>query len=209
MKKFFTVIAACMAISSVTMAAPMTNLEKGESTAGYLYWNPKIEANAYGDSFDAGKTDANGFYFENAISDKIILGIETIQGDKTKNFSGVTAHADTRFTDITLQYKLDKNVRLIAGNRNYDTSGYIIDGVKTFSDDISENKFIYGMGAFAPIDDKTIAYATYLHDSYANDWQIGINHDVSKNVALSVNYRYHDEDYVTLKGIGAGLIYKF
>lgn len=209
MKKFLTALVACMAISSIAMAAPMTNLEKGESAAGYLYWNPKIEAQDGGYSFDAGKTNANGFYFENAISDKLILGIETIQGDKTKNLSGATVHADTRFTDITLQYKLDKNVRLIAGNRNYDTSGYITNGVDNISINSSENKFIYGIGASTPIGNKTTAYATYLHDSYANDWQIGVNHDVSKDVALNVNYRYHDEDYVTLKGIGAGLIYKF
>lgn len=51
--------------------------------------------------------------------------------------------------------------------------------------------------------------ATYLHDDYAVDWQIGVNQDLSKNVELNVNYRYHDEDHVTFKGIGAGVVYKF
>lgn len=206
MKKVLLIIAAIFAISGVAMAAPMTDLNKGESAAGYMYWNPKIDIDGIG---NIGRATANGFYVENAVSDKFIIGIETIDGDKTKNFGGLRAHADVRFTDFTVQYKLDKNVRLIAGDRNYDTSLSATDGVNRASVDSSENKFIYGIGAFTPIGNKTSAYATYLHDSYTNEWQIGVNQDLSKNVFLNVNYRYHDEDSVTLEGMGASLIYKF
>lgn len=202
MKKFLVTLVACLAISSIAMAAPMTNLNKGESTAGYLYWNPKIDV----DSYNVGRATANGAYVETALDDKWILGIETIKGSKDKNIAGVNVSADSRFTDVTVQYKLDKNVRLIAGNRNYDTS---ISAAGLGSVDESENKFIYGIGASTPLGDKTSAYATYLHDSYCNEWQIGVNHDLAKNVFLNVNYRYHDEDNVTLKGIGAGLSYRF
>ncbi len=202
-KVLLLTLAAIFAISSVAMAAPMTNLNKGESAAGYMYWNPKIDIDGVG---DIGRANANGFYVENAVSDKFIIGVETIQGDRTKHFGGVRVHADTRFTDFTVQYKLDKNVRLIAGDRNYDTT-LSASGIGSASG--SENKFIYGIGAFTPIGDKTSAYATYLHDSYTNEWQIGVNQDLSKNVFLNVNYRYHDEDNVTLDGLGASLIYKF
>lgn len=197
-KKILATVAACMAMSSIAMAAPVTDLQKGQSTAGYLYWNPKVEIGSY----DAGKSNANGAYAETALSDKFIVGIETIKGSRNEGI----VHIDTRFTDFTVQYKVDKNFRLIAGNRNYD-SNVSVTGVGSASN--SENKFIYGIGASTPLGDKTSAYATYLHDSYCDEWQIGVNQDLSKNVFLNVNYRYHDEDNASLKGIGAGISYKF
>jgi hypothetical protein len=185
----------------------MTDLQKGESAAGYLYWNPKIEIGSYDiGSYDIGSSNANGFYTETALTDKVIVGIETMKGDRTINVLGTKVSADTRFTDFTVQYKVDNNVRIIAGNRNYDTNASAT-GYGSIS--ASTNKFIYGIGASTPIGDKTTGYVTYLHDSYADDWQIGANQTLSKNVLLNVNYRYHDEDYVTLKGVGAGIIYKF
>lgn len=209
MKKTLLALALSLAVSSVGMAAPLTDLHKGDSAVGYLYWNPSINVNAYGHSFDAGNTTANGAYIETALSDKVIVGVETIKGNKDATISGAKVHGDTRFTDFTVQYKLDNNFRLIAGNRNYDTTISGSYGGYSTSASESTNKFIYGVGALAPIGENTSAYATYLHDDYANDWQIGVNQDLSKNVVLNVNYRYHDEDNVTLKGIGAGIVYKF
>lgn len=202
MKKFIFALITCLAISSIAMAAPVTDLQKGESEVGYMYWNPSIDISSY----DAGSTSANGAYVKTALDDKWTVGIETIQGDKTRTISGVRAHGDVRLTDVTAQYKLDKNIRLIAGMRNYDGK---VSVTGLGSDSTSENKFIYGVGFNAPIGDKTSAYATYTHDSYANEWQIGVNQDLSKNVFLNVNYRYHDEDGLTLKGMGAGVSYKF
>lgn len=206
MKKLLLTFIVCLAMSSIAIAAPMTDLNKGETAAGYLYWNPKIDVDVNGNSYDAGKATANGFYVENALSDKFILGIETIKGDKSRTVFGKHVKADSRFTDVTIQYKLDNNVRLIAGNRNYDTD-LSASGSAPYSN--SANKFIYGVGASTALGEKTSAYATYTHDSYADEWQLGVNQDLSKNAVLNINYRYHDEDYVTLKGIGAGLIYKF
>ena len=205
MKKFVFALIACLAISSIAMAAPVTDLQKGESEVGYMYWNPSIDISSY----DAGSTSANGAYVKTALDDKWTVGIETIQGDKTRTISGVRVHADIRLTDVTAQYKLDKNVRLIAGMRNYDGKLSATNGIDTISGDNSENKFIYGIGFNGPIGEKTNAYATYTHDSYADEWQIGVNQDLSKNTFLNVNYRYHDEDGLTLKGIGAGISYKF
>lgn len=207
MKRILVALVVFLAMSSVAMAAPMTNLNKGETAAGYLYWNPKVTVDGrHGHSYDVGKENANGVYVEAAISDKFILGIETIKGDTSKTVSGVVVGVDTRFTDFTVQYKLDNNVRLIAGNRNYDTT---LSAKGYGSTDVSTNKFIYGIGASTPIGDKTSAYATFLHDSYTDEWQLGVNHNLSKSAMLNINYRYHDEDDVLLKGIGAGLIYKF
>jgi opacity protein-like surface antigen len=205
MKKILLTLILFLIMSSVGMAAPLTDLQKGDSSAGYLYWNPSIDIKA-GGTYDIGNATANGIYVETAVGDKVIVGIETMKGSRDTTINGARVHLDTRFTDFTAQYKINDNFRLIAGDRNYDTT-IGVSGIGSASE--SSNKFIYGVGALAPIGDKTSAYATYLHDDYADEWQIGVNHDFSKQLALNVNYRYHDEDSVTLKGIGVGIIYKF
>lgn len=204
MKKCLLVLAASLAISGAAAAAPVTNLEKGETTAGYLYWNPKVEIASY----DFGSHNANGFFVETALTDKVILGIETIKGDASAVIGGVSGSADTRFTDVTIQYKVANNIRLIAGNRNYDTNGSDAGG----SVSISENKLLYGISGSTVLGEKTTAYASVLQNSIGTDWQIGVNQNVSDNLTLNINYRYYDEDSILdtkLKGIGAGIIYKF
>lgn len=205
MKKCLLVLAASLAMSGIAAAAPVTNLEKGETTAGYLYWNPKVEILSY----DFGSHNANGFFVETALTDKVILGIETIKGDASAVFGGVSGSADTRFTDVTIQYKVANNIRLIAGNRNYDTNG---SASGWGSGSISENKLLYGISGSTAIGEKTTAYASVLQNSIGTDWQIGVNQNVSDNLTLNINYRYYDEDSILdtkLKGVGAGIIYKF
>lgn len=205
MKKCLLVLAASLAMSSVAAAAPVTNLEKEETTAGYLYWNPKVEIASY----DLGSHNANGFFVETALTDKVILGIETIKGDASAVIFGSSAKADTRFTDVTIQYKVADNIRLIAGNRNYDTNGSI---AGEGSASISENKLLYGISGSTALGEKSTAYASVLQNSIGTDWQIGVNQNVSENLTLNINYRYYDEDSILdtkLKGVGAGIIYKF
>ena len=198
MKKCLMVIAASLALSGVAMAAPVTNIEKGETNAGYIYWNPQVEYN----SLDLGSTNANGFFVETALSDKVIAGVETIKG----KISGGTASMDARFTDVTLQYKLSDQIRLIAGNRNYDT-GASVSGLG--SDNQSINKFITGLSASTVLGEKMTGYASVLTNSIGTDWQVGVNRNLTDTVDFNVNYRYYDGDTATLKGIGAGLVCKF
>lgn len=205
MKKCLLVLAASIAMSGIAAAAPVTNLEKGETTAGYLYWNPKVEIASY----DLGSHNANGFFVETALSDKVIVGIETIKGDASAILSGFSGSADTRFTDVTIQYKVADNIRLIAGNRNYDTNGSI---AGQGSASISENKLLYGISGSTALGEKTTAYASVLQNSIGTDWQIGVNQNISNTLTFNINYRYYDEDSIfdtKLKGLGAGLIYKF
>ncbi|WP_312560804.1 hypothetical protein [Anaerospora sp.] len=171
MKKCFLVLAASIAMSGVAAAAPVTNLEKGETNAGYLYWNPKVEIA----SADLGSHNANGFFVETALTDKVIVGIETIKGDASAVISGSFAKADTRFTDVTIQYKIADNVRLIACNRNYDTNG---SASGWGSASLSENKLVYGISGSTALGEKTTAYASVLQNSIGTDWQIGVNQSV-------------------------------
>lgn len=203
MKKCLMVIAASLALSGVAMAAPVTNIEKGETNAGYIYWNPQVE---YNKSLDLGSANANGFFVETALSDKVIVGVETIKGKKSATDGGITASMDARFTDVTLQYKLSDQIRLIAGNRNYDT-GASVSGLG--SDNQSMNKFITGLSASTVLGEKMTGYASVLTNSIGTDWQVGVNRNLTDTVDFNVNYRYYDGDTATLKGIGAGLVCKF
>lgn len=202
MKKCLLVVAASLALSGVAMAAPVTNIEKGETNAGYIYWNPNVEYN----SLDLGSANANGFFVETALSDKVIVGVETIKGKKSATDSGITSSMDARFTDVTLQYKLSDQLRLIAGNRNYDT-GASVTGLG--SDNESTNKFITGLSASTALGEKMTGYASVLTNSIGTDWQVGVNRNLTDTVDFNVNYRYYDGDTATLKGIGAGLVCKF
>lgn len=201
MRKCLTVLCASLLLSSVAMAAPVTNLEKGQVNAGYLYWNPKADFA----SLDLGKAGATGAFVETALSDKVILGIETISGDASKTIGGIKVKIDVEFTDITMQYKVAENVRLIAGTRNYDDTA-IVAGTSRNS---SSSKFTYGVSASTDLKAATVGYASVLHNSYGTDWQFGVNQKLDDKLILNVNYRNYDEDNSSLKGIGAGLIYKF
>jgi len=201
MRKILLTLSALTLMTSVAMAAPVTDLQKGQSVAGYSYWNTKINV----DNYDFGKINTNGFYAETAIDEKLIVGIETMKGSKSTTISGVAVSADTRFTDVSLKYKLNKNVQLIAGNRSYDTNVSI---AGTSASDTT-SKFFYGVGTTTDINKNTTAYASIIHSDIADDWQIGVNHNLSKNVGLNVNYRSYSEDGFSLKGLGAGIAYKF
>lgn len=203
MKKTLLALTIATALSSsIALAAPITDLQKGNSAAGYLYWNAGTTVNG----IDFGSNGANGAYVETAVGDNFVLGIETISGNASKTIGGVTGKIDIRFTDLTMQYKIDNNFRVIVGNRNYDGT---VSSTNGYHASTSENKFVYGLAASAPLSETTSTYATYLHDSYANEWQIGVNQNIGKNMLLNVNYRSHKEDSAELKGIGAGLVVKF
>lgn len=202
MKKFLFVLAASLIMSSVAMAAPVTNIEKGEVNAGYLYWNPKTEII----SINLGSNNANGFFVETAISDTVILGLETIKGDFSTVVGGIRVSGDTRFTDLTFQFKVKDNIRLIAGNRYYDTNGSAA-GIGSASG--STNKLLYGISGSTSLGEKTTGYASVLANSVGTDWQIGVNQALNDKLTLNINYRCYDEDNLTMKGIGAGLAYKF
>lgn len=93
-----------MLISSAALAAPVLNLDKGESLAGYTWSHLD-----YGD----GSKNFNGLFLQSAVGDRFILGIDYSKG------SGF----DYKETDIYGQYKFDKNARLILGSRQYRGDG--------------------------------------------------------------------------------------
>lgn len=175
-KKMLALIAGLTLASNVGFAAPLNNLATGETAIGYNYHSMSNSA------------DNNSYYLENAISDKFTLGIER------NNYSGDFG-SKWNTTDIYAQYKLDPNIRLIVGNRDYDYAG---------------SKVYFGVGVNTNLAPKLDGYASVISSSYTTEWQAGVNYALNDNLSLNVNYKNNKDDhYPTYDGIGVGLNYKF
>jgi hypothetical protein len=100
MKKqlFALAIGTMLAASSTAFAAPLTNVENGQTSIGYDHYNLSHDL----------KDDA--FHIEHGVSNKFNIGVE--RNGYSQN------SADGHSTDIYAEYKLDPNVRLIVGNRD-------------------------------------------------------------------------------------------
>ncbi len=97
-KKVLTALTGAMLATSVAMAAPITDLDKGQSVIGYNHYDLDIS----GDT-----VDNDSFSLENALTNNLIVGVER------------NSFNDAKATDVYAQYKLDPNFRLIVGNRDY------------------------------------------------------------------------------------------
>jgi len=178
--KVLTLITGSMLATSVGFAAPLNDLAPGEATMGYSY---------YGMSHD---TDNKSFYIEGAISDKLTIGFEH------SNYSFSDYDDDgVNTNDVYAQYKLDPNVRLILGNRNYDYGN-------------QSNKMFYGVGITTNLAPRLNGYASVITNNYTTEWQAGANYQLNQNLSLNVAYKNNkdDGDY-TYDGLGVGLNYKF
>lgn len=177
-KKILTVLAGTMLVSSVSFAAPITDLQKNETSVGYNHYNLDIAGHDLND---------DSFYLENGVADKLVLGLEA----NSYSAGGSSDHT----TDIYAQYKLDPNVRLIVGNRNYS------DG---------PNKMFYGVGVNANLSSNVDGYASVTTSSIATEWQTGLEYSLNKQTALHLGYKSYKEDGLArADGLGFGASYKF
>ncbi|HWR09883.1 hypothetical protein [Sporomusa sp.] len=176
-KKILTILTGTMLTASVSLAAPLTDLQQGDTTLGYNHYNLSVSG-----------VDLNNdsFYLENAISDKVILGLE-------RNSYAYSGSSD-KTTDIYAHYKLDPNFRLIVGNRDYS------DGSEVF----------YGIGANTHLGPKVDGYASVTTSSIATEWQTGVTYQLNNQAALHLGYKsYKEDDLATADGVGFGVNYKF
>ena len=84
---------------------------------------------------------------------------------------------------IYAQYKLDPNIRLIAGNRDYD---------------YSNSKMYIGIGVDTKLAPKLDGYASVITSSYTTEWQAGVNYAMSTMFPLNVAYKNNKDDSVIL-----------
>lgn len=111
-KKILTILTGTMLTASVGFAAPLTDLQQGDSTIGYNHYNLSV----YGEDLND-----DSFYLEHGISDKFILGVER----NSYSYSDFS----TKTTDVYAHYKLDPNFRLMLGNRDYDEGSKVFYGI--------------------------------------------------------------------------------
>ncbi|BBB92107.1 MAG TPA: hypothetical protein PKA28_05460 [Methylomusa anaerophila] len=168
--KILAVLAGAMLVSSVGFAAPITDVQEGQTSIGYNHYN--LNHDVTNDSFN----------LEHGISAKFILGIE-------RNT------ADLETTDLYAQYKLDPNIRLIAGNRDFDNGS---------------GKFFYGLGALTNLAPNLDGDLSVTASSNYTEWQAGVNYKLDGQTALHLGYKSYDQDGLpTFDGIGFGINHKF
>jgi hypothetical protein len=168
-KKILVGLVGTMMISSVCLAAaPVTELAKGETVVGLSH-----------SDFDV---STDGFYLEHGIADKFIIGLDS------NDFDGSTA------TDFYGKYKLDKNVNLTLGFRDYEGG---------------DSKLTYGIEGSTALAEKTVGYASLKNNSDETEWKFGATYAIAPQINLDLNYTSHNTDYGDLKGVGFGINYKF
>jgi opacity protein-like surface antigen len=189
-KKVLAGLVGAMLVSSVGLAAPVVDLNRGETSIGYNYSSLDIEIN--GTPFDT--SDSDGFYVEHALNDKVSVGV-----DHTKTpieFSGINL-GDMKVTDVYAKYKLNKNIYATLGNRNYNS-----DGEKT-------DEITIGLDGIKQLTEKVNGYAGLKSNDYETELQIGATYALTDVLNLDVNYKHHDYDDGESKGFGLGVNYKF
>lgn len=177
-KKILALMASTMLATSIGYAAPITDLAPGETTVGYNHYN----LDQYGHSIDN-----DSFYLENALSDKFNVGIE--RNGYSSQYNG------WHTTDVYAHYKLDNNVRLIVGDRNYSDSS---------------DKFFYGIGGNMSLAPKLDGYASVTTSSVETSWQTGVNYKMDGKTALHFGYKSDKYDGSSAQdGFGFGINHKF
>lgn len=177
-KKVLTILTGTMLAASVGLAAPINDLQQSETAVGYNHYNLDV---------DGTDIDDDSFYLESALSDKFILGIER----NSYSYSGPDFHT----TDIYAQYKLDPNIRLIVGNRDYSDAS---------------DKIFYGIGATTALAPRLDGYASVTTSSSATDWQVGAAYKLNSQASLNLGYKSYKEDgYSRADGVGFGVNYSF
>jgi opacity protein-like surface antigen len=178
-KRVLAGVVGAMFVCSVGFAAPVVDLQKGESTFGITHSNLK-------DSDDI-KYDSKGYYIQHGVSDNLVLGIDM---NKQPDF-------DWKVTDIYGQYKAAKNTSIILGNRQYkgdESENKLLYGIAA-NTKLNEKTTGYASVLKTSFETQWTIGANYdISENIALD----VNYKKSN----------FDEDY-NEKGFGFGVSYKF
>lgn len=176
-KKILTIMAGTMLAANIVSAAPITDLGDGQTNVGYNHYNL---------DHSGAHVKADSVYIEHGFSDKIIAGVE-------KNGYAYPV-GDTHTTDLYVHYKLDSNIRLIVGDRNY--SG-------------GTDKVFFGMGANVNLAPKLDGYASVITNNIETEWQVGTTYKMDNQASLHLGYKSSKQDNApTRDGLGFGINYK-
>jgi hypothetical protein len=123
------------------------------------------------------------FYLENKIVDNFTIGYQNI-------YRGDYGHMD----DIYGQLNFGKNLRGIVGSRDFG----------------SDSKLYGGLAVTAPLANKVDGYVSFVGGGDFQEFQVGANYKLTKNVDLNVNYySFMPDESVNQDGVGIGVTLKF
>ncbi|MDU2063941.1 MAG: hypothetical protein E6713_03790 [Sporomusaceae bacterium] len=181
MKKTIMAIVTGTLLTAVPVfAAPLSDVQEGQTVLGYNHYNLDQNGNSVKD---------DSFYLEAGVAPKVIVGVE-------RNGYAFPNNYDAKTTDVYAQYKVNDNVRLIAGNRDFSNGG--------------GDKFFYGVGLSANLAQNVDGYVSATTNSRYTEWQTGVNYNMDNQTTLNVGYKSYKEDGSSrLDGVGFGISHKF
>lgn len=170
MRKTLLLTACVCALAGAAFAAPVQYIGEGGTSVGYGY--------------NGAKDGSHAVYVEHGIADKVVVGAEYRD----------MIHSGHEF-DVYGKYRLNDNIYLTVGNRNYDQAG---------------NKLYGGVEGMTYLTDKFDGYASAKFSSEEKEYKVGALYDLNPHFDLDVNYTYQDRDKQdNRKGVGLGLNYRF
>jgi putative virulence related protein PagC len=209
-KKAIIATLASLAIASSTAfaAAPVIDLAAGQGQLGYSYSDLKTSTNTLG---SLGNYHANDFQLAYGLTDKLALTGDYL-GTQAKNFdvytngaySGSVNNLSYNATELGLQYQLNSNTALLAGNVKTEAKW------DTGSNSATET---YGGVAFkANITNNLNGYASYLKSTNVQDMKAGVTYNLGRSASLDLGYRSYENTgvgNVKAEGMTVGANYRF
>ncbi len=237
-KKVLFTLAAAMTISSVALASPLPNYEKGKLAIDVnTSISPKVEINA-GDL--SGKDDAKnrlGAAITYGLGDKWALQYK-YSDNKTESYSyeettpfdyeSGTGNGQLSAHEFNVLYQLDPNISAFVGwtrasakinwSYKYGPDASTITDSGSGTEKQSKSGYQIGLIGQTKLADKVTGWASVSAGNKITGYEIGVGYDMSKNTEFNVFYRdtkYKDFNIggekidVKTKGLGAGVTFKF
>lgn len=207
-------LATCIALISTTaLAAPQTDIKKGET------------------SVDIGVISLKEHFFDETypLKSNIDVGITTGVSDRYAlqyKYHGLTsgedsfkAHEDVKTQELNVLYKLNKNTDVFVGVNKfsgYDVSPGYLSGKILFE---TKTRVQYGITSKIPLGKSVEAWGTVAAGSDLLSCELGVSKALSKNTDLNLYYRYTENNDILFahvipfdfesNGFGLGVTMKF
>lgn len=207
-KVIFASLASLTIVSTAFAAAPALDIEAGQAQVGYSYNKLQTSTTGLG---ALGNFQGNEYQLAYGLSNKLAITGDYLRSDSkdfnlyTNGFySGSVNGFNFKSTQIGLQYKVNGNLALSAGNIKSEVNS---------SFGSTPTSEIFGGIAYRQNISKNIeSYASYLKSANIQDWKTGITYKLSNTTSLDIGYHNYQNNTVsnlTAKGVSLGLNHKF
>lgn len=206
MKK--VIITAMLASAVLTGTAfansPAMDLAAGQGQFGYSYNNLKTDVSSIG---DLGTLKTNNFQGAYALSDKLAVTGDYLNTESKTFYSyqagGYLRDLNINSTQLGLQYKLNNNLAVTAGNAKTE--------LKANTNSVSTSEAFAGIAYKTALTNNVNGYASYIRSANIEDWKTGLTYNVGNNLSVDAGYRHFETKDIGIKaeGMGFGVNYKF